>query len=59
MKLWLLALVLKPFYLFCYSLFVWLCNSLVHRFMPDCWLKRLLLRPILEDRQLRRNRAPH
>lgn len=41
---WLLSVVLKPFILFCYFSFVALCNGVVAKFMPDCWLKRVLLK---------------
>lgn len=41
---WLVAVVLKPLLLTAYYLFVGLCNWLVFRLMPDCKLKRALLK---------------
>lgn len=41
---WLAAFVLKPLILTVYYAFVGLCNWIVFRLMPDCKLKRLLLK---------------
>lgn len=49
MEPWLIGVILRPFG----ALFIFGCIALpirmaLHRFMPDGWLKRLVLRPIGE-----------
>ncbi|CAM3885417.1 hypothetical protein ROSA5918_12630 [Roseateles saccharophilus] len=41
---WLLALILKPFFVFGYFIAVAFSEVAVKKWMPECRLKRLLLR---------------
>jgi hypothetical protein len=41
---WLVAVVLKPLILTIYYVVVGLCNWLVFKLMPDCKLKRALMK---------------
>jgi hypothetical protein len=41
---WLWAIVLKPFFLFGYLCLVAFAEISVKKLLPNCWLKRLLLR---------------
>jgi hypothetical protein len=40
---WLVATFFKKFILFGYHIFCQSCNFAAWKFMPECWLKRMLL----------------